>query len=391
MEWMLEPGRLCLNHGSFGACLREVYELQQQIRLRLESGPNRFFLSELLPLTDKARRSLATFVGSADDDLVFVPNATHGVGSVLRSLRFEPGDELLVSDHAYAACRNALDFVAQRSGARVVLAEIPFPCAGPGQVIDAVLSRVSARTRLALLDHVTSPTALILPIAELTTALRVRGVLSLVDGAHAPGMLPLDLASLGADYYTGNCHKWLSCPRGVGFLWVRPELQAGIRPLAISHGARAAHAGSSRFLLEFAWTGTDDPSGRLVVSSALKLLGQALPGGWPALMQRNRALALEARELLCGRLGVAPPSPASMLGSMVLLPLPDGPGPGRGLLARSPLEIALDSRYGIEVPIISWPAPPRRWLRVSAHLYNQSSDYLKLADALQELLAEETH
>ncbi len=380
-SWMLAPEAVCLNHGSFGACPEPVYRRQQELRRALEEGPTRYFLTDRVDGEDRARRRLAAFLGADEQNLVFVPNATCGVNSVLRSLRLSPGDELLTTDHAYNACRNALDFVAARAGARVVVARLPFPLQSEEELVAPLLAAVTPRTRLALFDHVTSPTALILPVARLITALRERGVRSLIDGAHAPGMLPLALEELGADYYTGNGHKWLCCPRGVAFLYVRPELQEEVRPLAISHGATLEAPGRSRFQLEFGWTGTDDPTGRMVVPEVLDTVGGALPGGWPAVMRRNRGLALRARDLLAEALGCLPPAPDALLGSMAALPLPDGPGAAP--MEVDPLQRRLWERHGIEAVVCPWPAPPRRLLRVSAHLYNREEDYRKLIAALR--------
>ncbi|MCX6904920.1 MAG: aminotransferase class V-fold PLP-dependent enzyme, partial [Verrucomicrobia bacterium] len=267
--WPLEPGLIFLNHGSFGSCPRAVLAFQRALQERMEGQPCDFFVRELEGLLDQARAALADFVGAEAADLVFVPNATTGVNTVLRSLRFEKGDELLVTSHEYKACRNALDFAAERWGCRVVVAEAPFPLKQSGQIIEAILDKVTSRTRLALLDHVTSQTGLVLPLQPIIKELSRRGIESLIDGAHAPGMLALHLGELGATYYTGNCHKWMCSPKGAGFLWVERARQPLIRPLSISHGANSPRQDRSRFLIEFGWTGTSDPSAALSVPEAL--------------------------------------------------------------------------------------------------------------------------
>lgn len=385
--WPLDRGVAFLNHGSFGACPTEVLRHQAALRAEMEAEPVRFLGRELDGRLDTAREALATFVGADPDDFAFITNATSGVNAVLRSLTLSSGDELLTTDHAYAACRNTLDYVAGRSGARVNVAVVPFPVASPDAVVDAVLAKVTPRTRLALLDHITSPTGLILPIERLVAELARRGVETLVDGAHAPGMIPLDLRALGATYYSANCHKWLCAPKGSAFLWVRRDRQADIHPLTISHGATAVRPGRSRFRLEFDWTGTQDPTAWLTVPKAIEYLGGLVPGGWPALMARNRALALEARRLLCAAAGTPPPCPDQMLGSLASVVLPDSPTMETGWRVRDPIQGRLFDGWGIEVPIMRWPAAPRRLLRISAQLYNTPDQYIRLADALGRELA----
>jgi isopenicillin-N epimerase len=384
--WPLERGLVFLNHGSFGACPTEVLRHQATLRAEMETEPVRFLSRELDDRLDAARAALAAFVGSDPDDLAFVTNATSGVNAVLRSRVFAAGDELLTTDHAYNACRNTLNFVAERAGARVVVATVPFPVTSPDEVVDAVLAKVTRRTRLALLDHVTSPTALILPVERLIAELVARGVDVLIDGAHAPGMLPLNLATLGATYYSGNCHKWLCAPKGSAFLWTRRDRQPDVRPLTISHGANAVRPGRSRFRLEFDWTGTSDPTAWLTVPKALEYLGTLVPGGWPALMARNRALALDARRLLCVAAGTPPPCPDDMIGSLASVRLPDG-STEVGWRRPDPLQQRLFEDWRIEVPVMSWPAAPRRLVRISAQLYNRPEHYERLALALGKELA----
>jgi isopenicillin-N epimerase len=389
-HWCLDPGISFLNHGSFGACPVPVLEEQRRLRDRMEAQPVQFLARELEPLLDAARAELAAFVGADPADLAWVANATTGVNSVLQSLALSRGDELLATDHEYNACRNALDVVAERAGATVVVAAVPFPLSSADQVVEGVLAAVTGRTRLALLDHVTSQTGLVLPIRQLVTELDRRGVDTLVDGAHAPGMLDLDLDELGAAYFTGNCHKWLCAPKGAAFLHVRRDRRERVRPLVISHGANSPRRDRSRFHLEFDWVGTADPTAVLCVPEAIRFMGSLLPGGWPELRRCNRRLALAGRDELCRSLAAAPPCPDDMIGSMAALPLP--PGAGEALdsaLYTDPLQAELLERWGIEVPVIPWPAPPARLVRISAQVYNRFEEYQLLAGALNALLAED--
>ena len=388
-EWPLDSRVTFLNHGSFGSCPRPVLARQVEFRRRLEKQPIQFLVNDLEPLLDAARAALASFVGAEPEDLVFVPNATAGVNTVIRSLDFDRGDELLITDHAYNACANALRYVAERSGARVVVAKVPFPFKTASQLIDPILAALTPRTRLAMLDHVTSPTAVVFPIAKIVEALAERGVDTLVDGAHAPGMIPLDLRRLDAAYYTGNCHKWVCAPKGAAFLHVRRDKQAPIRPLVISHGANSPRTDRSRFAIEFGWTGTGDPSPWLCVPEALRYVEGLLPGGWPEAMKRNHALALAARRILCEALHRPAPCPERFLGSMAAVALPDADvdQAPKSPIYTDPLHDRLLKEFGIEVPIVPWPAAPRRWVRVSAQLYNTLSQYEKLGTVLARLTA----
>lgn len=373
-----------LNHGSFGACPKQVLEFQQRLRSQLEQEPLRFFAKEWEPLLDNARSKLAVFIGADVQDLVFVPNATTGVNSVLKSLTFSPEDEILTTNHEYNACRNALDFIASRTGARVVVAKIPFPIDSPQQVVGAVIERVSPKTRLALLDHVTSQTGLIFPIQDLVKELQQRGVDTLVDGAHAPGMILLDLQEIGATYYTGNCHKWLCAPKGAAFLYVQRDKQLEIRPLTISHGTNSPRTDKTRFQLEFDWTGTDDYTAYMCVLEAIAFMGSLLPGGWTELMQQNHQLVLQGRRLLCEALEVQPLCPDEMIGSMAVVPMPIT------LENRDFMSIhdELFDKFDIQVPIIPWQEKPRLLVRISAQIYNTLEQYEYLAKVLKGLLSD---
>ncbi|MDP9192822.1 MAG: aminotransferase class V-fold PLP-dependent enzyme [Acidobacteriota bacterium] len=382
-HWTLDPAITFLNHGSFGATPRVVLDKQTALRAQMEREPVRFFVRELEPLLDDARRTLASFLNADANGLAFVPNATAGVNAVLRSLDLDKLDELLVTNHEYNACRNTLDYVAGLAGAKVVVADIPFPIDSPDVVIERVLAKVSDRTRLLLIDHITSQTALILPVERLVKELASRGVDTLVDGAHAAGFLPLDLRAIGAAYYTGNLHKWVCAPKGAAFLYVHENRRRSIHPIAISHGANASRTDRSRFHLEFDWTGTFDPTAWLSVPAALDFMESQ--GGWPDVMRRNGALALLARDLLCDTLGIAPPAPDAMLGAMAAVPLPDGTLDTAPSLYGDPLQDKLLYEHNIEVPIVPWPHPPKRILRISAQLYNEPGDYEKLAVVLRGL------
>ncbi len=372
-HWTLDPNITFLNHGSFGATPRVVLEKQNEYRAQLEREPVRFFVRELEPLLDAARAELAEFLGADAAGLAFVPNATAGVNAVLRSLDLDKFDELLVTSQEYNASRNTLDYVAALSGAKVVVAEVPFPIASPDVVVERVLEKVTDRTRLLLIDHVVSQTAVIFPVQRIVQELARRGIDTLVDGAHAPGFLPLDVQAIGAAYYAGNLHKWVCAPKGAGFLYVRENRRIGVHPAIISHGANSPRRDRSRFLLEFDWTGTFDPSPWLCVPDALRFMGGLLPGGWISLVQRNHELALEARDLLCAALGIAEPAPDEMLGCMAAIPLPE--------CDAQALQDRLLFEHGIEVPLMPWPSP---LLRVSAAVYNTRADYERLADALME-------
>jgi isopenicillin-N epimerase len=382
--WLLDRDVEFLNHGSFGACPEPVLAVQSELRARLEREPVDFFVRGLEAQLDAAREELGRFIGAEAEDIAFVPNATAGVNTVLRSLALEPDDELLVTDHAYRACRNALDVTAARAGARVVVAEVPFPLRSEDEIVAAIRAKVGPRTRLALLDHVTSPTALLFPIARLVAELSAAGIDTLVDGAHAPGMIELSLRDIGAAFYTGNCHKWLCAPKSVGFLHVSRARQSAVRPLSISHGATATRADRSRFLLEHDWQGTFDPTPALCIPAAIQFLGSRLRGGFAALRQHNHALVCEARALLCDELGLTAPCPESMLGSMAAIELPQFQP--EDAAQSDPLHDALFAEDRIEVPVYPWPAPPRRLLRVSAQLYNDAAQYRKLAAALRRRL-----
>jgi isopenicillin-N epimerase len=380
--WALEPGTRHLNHGSFGAVLDEILDLQSEWRSRLEANPSRFVFRELQAATDQARDAVAGFVGADPAGIVPVRNATMGVASVLRSVEpaLEPGDQLLTTAHDYNAVRQVLRFTAERTGSEVVVAPVPFPVEDPSSVTGAVLDAVTSRTRLAVIDHITSPTALVYPIQDLVSALEPQ-IPVLVDGAHGPGQVPLALDLLGASWYTGNMHKWTCAPKGAAFLSTRPDRIPMTVPTVISHGYNApGDRPEERYRQLFDWLGTDDFSAWAVLPDVLRLVGGLETGGWEAVMKRNHDLVLEGRGVIAAAVGTAPPAPDEMVGSMASISLPDGEGPAPAGELSPLMDPLFDA--GFATLVMNWPEWPRQLLRISAHLYNTPDDYLALAEAL---------
>ena len=368
----------------------------------MEREPVRFLSGELEGHLDRARARLAEFLGADADDLAFVPNATTGVNTVLRSLEFAAGDEILATDHEYNACLNAIQAAAERAGGRTVVAHIPIPLQSPDEVVEAIVACAGPRTRLAVISHVSSSTALVFPIERIVAELAERGIDTLVDGAHT-AMVPVNLNDLGASYYTGNAHKWMSAPKGAGFLHVRRDRQEAVRPLVISHGANSPRTDRSRFRLEFDWTGTADPTAFLAIPAAMDFFAALLPDGLWQAMDVNRQTALAGLQTLLDVLGTAPLAPESMIGSMAAVELPgDFPppvaeppadAPTGSTWPLDPLHDLLIDEHAIEVPVYAWPHTPtsdshrRRLLRISAQLYNEPAHYDRLAAVLSELRA----
>lgn len=385
-HWTLEPASVFLNHGSYGACPAAVQEEQQRLRQEMEAQPVSF-MNRRGDLIDGARQAAADFLHANPEEVALVPNATHGVNAVLRSLPLRAGEELLVTDHEYNACRNALDYVAARAGAKVVVVTLPFPVESPQPLVDLMLAAVTERTRLCLVDQITSPSALRLPVEALVPALQERGVEVLVDGAHVPGQLPVDLTALGADYWTGNLHKWACAPKGSAVLYAKREHHDTLRPTVISHGANL-YLGKerSRFHQEFDWTGTFDPTAWGSIGYTLDYVGGLLEGGWPAVMERNRGLALRMRRMLHERWGTKPLCPEEMVGTMAAVPMPAGVD---AAAARRGTEVYayLKEEHGIEMPVIPWGGEVGTLARISCHLYNSEEDYEVLAGAVEALLA----
>jgi len=365
-EWPLDPAVIYLNHGGYGVTPHAVLAEQAEWRARIERNPSGFMTREYATALRRAAAELAAFVGARPEDLAFVENATAGCNAVLRSLDFRPGDEILTTDLAYGAVRKAIRYAAQRGGATVVEVEIPLPLPDVAALVDAVAARLGPRTRLAIFDHVASHSALVLPVAELARRAHAVGARVLIDGAHAPGLVPLDVPASGADWYVGNCHKWLMAPRSCGFLWAVPEVQGLVHPLSISHGY------GTGFTAEFEWTGTRDPTPFFSVPAAIAFHRRL---GGRRLMTRNTWLAREAARLLADAWGAVPSGPAASCAAMAALRLPlaaaatpdHAAAVQRGLAEDHKIEVAAFAHRGA------------LWLRVAAQAYNELADYDRLA------------
>jgi isopenicillin-N epimerase len=385
--WDFDPAITYLTHGTYGACPRPVLEAQQRFAAELEADPIRFLTREFESRLDAAREAVAAFLNADPEGMVVVPNATTGVATVLESLRLRPGDELLTNDHEYNATLNALASVAERAKARVVRVQVPLPIRHPEEVVEAILAAVSPRTRVALISHVTSVSGLIFPIETIVRELDRLGVDTLVDAAHAPGMVPIDVRALGAAWWTGNGHKWLCGPKVAGMLCVREDRRAGLRPLVTSHGRNDPRPERPALWKEFDWQGTSNPTAFLALPEAIQVIGGLQPGGWAAHMTANWALAIAGRSVIQDRLGLEPIAPESMVGAMAAVALPTTLDEA----AAEALTNSIADEERIEVPVGPFPvraarepgaAPSHALLRISAQRYNEAADYERLADVL---------
>jgi isopenicillin-N epimerase len=380
--WLLDKEALYLNHGAFGACPIPILEKQQEYRNMLESHPIRFMIREMDELIFKAKRKLAVFTGVKERDIAFVTNATQGVNTVFKSLSFKKGDEILITNHIYPACRNTVNYIAKRTGAKVVEAKIDFPVISDDYILEQLMYHVTPKTRIVLIDHITSPTGIIMPVAEIVNELDKKGIDTLVDGAHALGNIPLKIEEFGAAYYTGNCHKWLCAPKGAAFLYARSDKKRMIDPLTISLCA----GDDKSFEQKFYWTGTHDPTPFICVADAIEFMSTLFPGGWEELMNHNHQLAVDARKMICDRLSIPLPSPDYMLASMAAFPVKDTDNPVAACFnAVDDLQEKLYRNYNIEVPVNYWPSPPKRMIRISCQVYNTMKQYEVLMDALADL------
>ncbi|MEP7290847.1 MAG: aminotransferase class V-fold PLP-dependent enzyme [Chloroflexota bacterium] len=368
-QFLIDPGVVFLNHGSFGACPIPVFETYQRWQLELERQPVEFLGRRVDGLLDEARAVLAKYLNAAPENLVFVPNATSGVNVAARSLALTPGDEILTTDHEYGACSYAWQHNCERTGAKYVVRPLPLPLTTPAAFVEHFWAGVNPRTRVIYLSHITSPTALIFPVEEICRRAREAGIITVIDGAHAPGQIPLDMEQIGADFYTGNCHKWMCTPKGTGFLYVRPEFQTPIEPLIVSWG----WTDDADFVIRNQKQGTRDPAAYLTVPAGIAYL-QA--HDWDTVRARCHALGVELRDQIADWSDQPQIAPESWFGQMFTAPLP----PCDPLVVKQ----RLYDEHKIEVPIVVFNN--RQYVRVSFQAYNTREDGQKLLSALQEII-----
>ncbi len=368
-QFLLDPGVVFLNHGSFGACPQPVFETYQRWQRELERQPVEFLGRRVNGLLDDARAALAKYLHCPAADLIFVPNATSGVNIVARSLALQPGDEILATDHEYGACRYTWEHHCERTGARYIARTVSMPLTTPEAFVEDFWAGVTPRTRVIYISHITSPTALIFPIEEICRRARAAGIISVIDGAHAPGQIPLDLEKVGADFYTGNCHKWMNTPKGSAFLYVRPEFQTPIEPLIVSWG----WTDDADFVTRNQMQATRDPAAYLTVPAGIEYMEAH---DWEAVRARSHALGVELRAQLADWSDQPQIAPESWFSQMFTAPLP----PCDPLVVKQ----RLYDEYRIEVPVMSFNERP--YIRVSFGVYNTREDGQKLLAALQEII-----
>jgi len=385
-HWGLDPNTVFLNHGSFGATPLAVLDEQDRIRRLMERDPVHFVERLSHEMWQDSINELSKFLNADSGGMSFVANATTGVNTILRSLNLSKGDEIIVPDHAYQACRNAIDFVTERSGARTVVIRIPFRIDDESDIIDPIVSAINDKTVLAMIDTVSSPTGIRMPFEKLVGLIQERGVDVLVDAAHGPGIVPLNIRKLNAAYITGNCHKWICTPKGSAFLHIRDDRREGVKPLTIGHGYSSDLPSAEKFRMEFDWTGTRDPSPWLCIPFAISHIGGLINGGWEKIMNKNHEMAIFGRDLLCETLDISPPTPDSMVSSMSSVEFPWDEDVGPAPIDGDPIHNTLFDEYRIQVPVISWPNHNRKYLRISAQIYNSKEDYEYLSDSLISIL-----
>ncbi len=380
----VRQGLTQLNNGSYGCCPEVVGAAQTELRRRLEGDPVHFFKYELEFYNDDARGALSRFINVPGKDLALIPNGTVAVSTVLNNLDLKAGDEIVITDHEYMATMNELGKLCKATGAVLKIAPIDFPHADPDQAADSILGAVTSKTKLVLLSHICSASALVLPVEHIVPELRKKGIDVFLDGAHTPGQIPLDIEAINPTWYAGSCHKWLATPKGTGFIYTCPDRQVGFKPLALSCRVHELRDDRAPFLCDFDYVGTNDYTGNLVIPVAIEHMGAQLPGGWNALYKRNHDLIVAGAGVVCDALGIKQQVPESMIGTMVGIPIPGEVT--KGEIYDDSLWDALYSKHDIQVPVWALPGIHPRVMRVSAQLYNTIEDFEKLVGAIKREL-----
>lgn len=368
-HFALAPELIHLNHGSYGAVPLVVQREQERLRAQIERDPTTFF-QDLYPAAIREAATLAaTHFGGEAADWAFCENATVAVSSVLSSLPLSAGDELVTTSHGYGAVRKAMQLWAERKGASLRIADVPVPVRSAEDIVQAIAGALRPRTKLLVVDHITSPTAIVFPAKEIVRAAHAAGVPVLVDGAHAPGQIALDVPDIGADWYTGNAHKWFFAPRGCGLLWTSRQWQQITRPAVLSHGTDHGYSAA------FDWVGTRDVTPWLSLAAAAAAYETF---GGAALRDQNRRLAADAADILRTAIGGTPSAPPDMRAAMVSLCFPCDRAAEKAALIRAALR-----ERGVIIAATGFGAV--LCLRFSAQIYNQDFDYCRCADALRHL------
>lgn len=383
-HWGLNESIVYLNHGSFGATPSAVLQKQQQLQLEMEAEAIEFFIDKMPDLLSNSKKALADFVGTSPNNIVFVQNTTTGVNTILNSLPAKEGDEWLTTNHGYGACVHALKHYAHKNKCKVNVATIHYPVLDEKNILEAIENSITPKTTVALIDYITSASAIIFPIKKIINLLQSKGIKVIVDAAHAPGMIDFNIDVLQPDFFVANCHKWICSPKGSALLYVAPQHQADVNPLVISHYNDMAEGTAAHWSNQFMWDATHDYSAYIGVKDAIDYMPTLVNGGWDAIKKHNHELVWKAANNIANALGVQLPAPQEMIGSICNIPMPNGQAPSKKFHSNVALKDVLFKKYKIEVPIFMFPIAPTQWLRISAQLYNTKEQYEYLLECLEE-------
>ncbi len=383
-NWGLNKEIVYLNHGSFGATPTAVLEKQLQYQKEMEAEAVEFYINKLPDLLSESKMALANFVGTDPNHIVFVQNTTTGVNTVLKNLEGKPGDEWLTTNHGYGACVHALKHYAEKQSCTVVTAVIEYPIISEDEMVAAIERSITPKTTIALIDYVTSASAVIFPVKKIIELLQSKGIKVIVDAAHCPGMIDFNIDALQPDFFIANCHKWICSPKGSAFLYVAPQHQHFVTPMVISHYNDSQVGEAAHWSNQFMWDGTHDYSAYLCVKDALEYMPTLHVDGWAGIKKNNRELAFAAATKIAEALKVQLPAPQALLGAIINIPMPNGETPEKFFHHNQALKNKLFKRYNIEVPVFLFPKAPQQWLRISAQLYNSMEQYEYLIECLKE-------